>query len=1338
MAVIHEQSLNDKENLLRLYSERISRIVEIKKDDSNKKLTLVIDKYNKIYQSYKPSKNNPTDSKYSCYKRVIDTLTESNKIISYLYDVYSQIASDPSFDTWKSNSELLTALNKTVCNPSSHTTQLDKLISTFETELENLKDPKNRFQKAIIYDLKIRNIRSELRKVYNIVLKFVNYKEKEQSFESSVKERGAIAGTASYIKRKGFSGAGTAIKNNIKGKLGITPGISKGKAARRILGVGVGIASAFGAAMFKSEGIGVLGAAYMLRRQKLIDREKERYIKSINDVHKFKTKISDDIKNFKRDKHWKDIKLTTLGGGTKGKIKATKNNEQVLMGEDNPIEEFAHLSKRHGLLKGVTKGPTALTLDKGDELSATPRGRIGKSSFSDGVTQLGGGTGEEIDSIDEQQLDILKKIEQGLAKPEIAKPVKPEIEFIDINKQQLEVLKRIEENDRLYYQDHISRLNDEANRSKGVKETKSPDKTPAQNVMAQVKDKGLLGAMGDILKTGITTALSTMAMNKMFGGAQNMTAGNIARLGGRTALTGGGAVAGGYGGYKLGEWGSEKLGLEAGGTGEKIMKYGGAAAGAIGVGLAGTKIGKMLPFLKNKEMGNDVQKVYVTNASDISGGGVSDLLPDKISKGGISSKLAKVTQSKFFKPGMKLAGTAALAYGGYKGSKYLGEKAFGVSEEEEAQNRAENKGEKSTGYKIREGLSTATGVTGGAVGGVVGNKLATVGVEKAASWGVSKLAQTAIPFNPEVLPPATPKSTSIFGKGVDILKSGISKVSSGASKLPGASIVGKGIDVLKSAGGVVSNTAKNIPGSGLIGKAVGKVGVRGIPLLGGALGAGLSYKSIKDSGGSTAQAVGGAAGSGIGGMLGGAAGALGGPVVSAAFTMGGSLIGEYVGKKLGGLFSKRDKTEDEIKKEKEDLLQKETENKLDFWDKLTSSDNPFLKGIGKVASTVRTAVSAGATGFREAREKGGSFLGSLGAGVGAVAARFEGGKGGAGTISSGAGDFGGKSYGTYQLSSKQGSIDPFLKKSGYAEQFKGLQTGTPEFDAKWKEIARKDPKFADAQQTYAKEKYASPQLAKLQKMGVDTSNRAVQEMAMSTGVQYGADTGILEKALKGKDASKMSPTDIINAVQDHKVATVGTRFASSSAQVQAGVAKRHGGGEREALLSLVNQTVDQKDNVVPQTATNKNVPAPQKLAMANPPIVARQENADTLSMTPEQRTSQGLPPLPAKTQTAQVRKKIGKVPKTPEPQGIKTASITKELPVPQINTYNSKIEEAKAEIAQASITKDQGVKPQPINNNTTVVNNSTTTTGGSGSSGIVNASSGDASWVTTLIKGYGV
>ena len=199
--------------------------------------------------------------------------------------------------------------------------------------------------------------------------------------------------------------------------------------------------------------------------------------------------------------------------------------------------------------------------------------------------------------------------------------------------------------------------------------------------------------------------------------------------------------------------------------------------------------------------------------------------------------------------------------------------------------------------------------------------------------------------------------------------------------------------------------------------------------------------------------------------------------------------------------------------------------------------------------------------------------------LGFVSKEFESGRGGPGTISSGIGDKGGKSYGLFQLSSKEGTLQKFL--STFREigmHFDGLTPGSPEFDKKWKELALIDPKgFANAQRTFIKKTHSDPTLERLAKKGIFLQDRgtAIQEMVFSTATQFGESdaAGLISSAIKssGKNASQLSDSDIIRLVQDRKIKNNETLFRNSNKQIRAGTLAR-ARKEKRKLLALAEST----------------------------------------------------------------------------------------------------------------------------------------------------------------------
>lgn len=72
---------------------------------------------------------------------------------------------------------------------------------------------------------------------------------------------------------------------------------------------------------------------------------------------------------------------------------------------------------------------------------------------------------------------------------------------------------------------------------------------------------------------------------------------------------------------------------------------------------------------------------------------------------------------------------------------------------------------------------------------------------------------------------------------------------------------------------------------------------------------------------------------------------------------------------------------------------------------------------------------------------------------GQTSASYETSNRGPGWISSGRGDHGGVSYGTYQFASAVGGVDEYLAGSRYGAQFRGLTPATQAFNDRWKEVA---------------------------------------------------------------------------------------------------------------------------------------------------------------------------------------------------------------------------------------------------------------------------------------------
>ncbi|RSB23035.1 VgrG-related protein [Enterobacter cloacae] len=168
--------------------------------------------------------------------------------------------------------------------------------------------------------------------------------------------------------------------------------------------------------------------------------------------------------------------------------------------------------------------------------------------------------------------------------------------------------------------------------------------------------------------------------------------------------------------------------------------------------------------------------------------------------------------------------------------------------------------------------------------------------------------------------------------------------------------------------------------------------------------------------------------------------------------------------------------------------------------------------------------------------------------LGTTSEHYESGGRGPGVISSGRGDHGGASYGCYQLSSKLGVVQDYIKQSKYKNRFDGLQIGTQEFNSEWKNIAIEDKKgFSHDQYLFIKKTHYEAQLGFLAKHGISITHKraAIHDMIWSTSVQYGPYTNLIVKAVAGLSFDSATDVQIITAVQDYKHDNVETKFRSS-------------------------------------------------------------------------------------------------------------------------------------------------------------------------------------------------
>ena len=133
--------------------------------------------------------------------------------------------------------------------------------------------------------------------------------------------------------------------------------------------------------------------------------------------------------------------------------------------------------------------------------------------------------------------------------------------------------------------------------------------------------------------------------------------------------------------------------------------------------------------------------------------------------------------------------------------------------------------------------------------------------------------------------------------------------------------------------------------------------------------------------------------------------------------------------------------------------------------------------------------------------------------LGTLSEKYEG--GGPGTVSTGDGDSGGVSYGTYQLATNTGSAAAFVEwlqgrsdyGKGYGELLAQAEPGGLEFSRYWTYLADTDAEgFAALQDEFVKPRYydAACEVAKQRGVNTDSIPEALKCVLFSNAIQHGA------------------------------------------------------------------------------------------------------------------------------------------------------------------------------------------------------------------------------------------
>ena len=239
---------------------------------------------------------------------------------------------------------------------------------------------------------------------------------------------------------------------------------------------------------------------------------------------------------------------------------------------------------------------------------------------------------------------------------------------------------------------------------------------------------------------------------------------------------------------------------------------------------------------------------------------------------------------------------------------------------------------------------------------------------------------------------------------------------------------------------------------------------------------------------------------------------------------------------------------------------------------------PLLKSFGfntddsidSTSTNTSSTVSTNDTGTSDITYSSGDDY------IGKYVRKYESGSKGSAMISSGTGDHGGVSFGTYQFPSNRQSITesgnlPAFWNKYYASQYPGVKPGDNDaFKKAWLDAVNKDPEaFSKREHEFIASKYYTPISAALKTNGVGdptSYDRGAQEAAWSSAVQYGP-TKAAELFKDSGVNTSMDPKTFITKLYDYKQANVPTNFKSSSTSVQKSIVQRFG-NEKNDLLQL--------------------------------------------------------------------------------------------------------------------------------------------------------------------------
>lgn len=218
--------------------------------------------------------------------------------------------------------------------------------------------------------------------------------------------------------------------------------------------------------------------------------------------------------------------------------------------------------------------------------------------------------------------------------------------------------------------------------------------------------------------------------------------------------------------------------------------------------------------------------------------------------------------------------------------------------------------------------------------------------------------------------------------------------------------------------------------------------------------------------------------------------------------------------------------------------------------------------------------------------------------LGELSHKYEvGPKGSIATISTGIGDPGGKSYGLWQIASKTGTLDAFVKKSHFPE-LRNSPLASAEFDTAWKKLCFEHPEeFRQEQWHFIKTTHFDPIFTYWNNELKMAYNNTIGQVLWSISVQHGKAKTILANTKQALSSYSTYDLDILIKELYNQRGKYVKKYLQGN--VLQGVLNRYTSELKDALSLLKEETTSV---VVDKPVIVTAVPTPSIIKQVEPKI----------------------------------------------------------------------------------------------------------------------------------------